>query len=181
MEPEERDMPRTIPMSWIQQCWQFIDLSHDHHSMARWIPPPKGFHAHMLNPYPRHRISIVPQNWDWWVIQECLGRFHVGMLATRSWSRNLQRWPYVLKFQIHLLRKTLVSKFDLKHDPLSMEPEERDTRSTIPMSWIQRNQQFVDWRHGHDSMARSIPPPTRFHGHLSNPYKGHRIPAMHQN
>ena len=89
----------------------------------------------------------------WWVIQECLGRFHVGMLAIRSWSRNLQRWPYVLKFHIHLLRKTLVSKFDLKHDPLSMEPQERDTRSTIPMSWIQRNQQFVDWRHGHDSMA----------------------------
>ena len=42
--------------------------------------------------------------------------------------------PYVQKFHIPLLRKTLVSKIDLKHDPLSMEPEERATPTTILMS-----------------------------------------------
>ena len=31
--------------------------------------------------------------------------------------------PYAQKFHIPLLRKTLVSKIDLKHDPLSMDLE----------------------------------------------------------
>ena len=31
--------------------------------------------------------------------------------------------PYVEKFHIPLLSKTLVSKIDQKHDPLSMDPE----------------------------------------------------------
>ena len=31
--------------------------------------------------------------------------------------------PYVQKFDIRLLRKTLVSKINLKQDPLSKDPE----------------------------------------------------------
>ena len=31
------------------------------------------------------------------VMQACLGRFHVGMLATRSWSRNMKIWPLCAK------------------------------------------------------------------------------------
>ena len=41
---------------------------------------------------------------------------------------------YVQKFHIPLLTKSLVSKIDLKHDPLSMDLEERETPSTISMS-----------------------------------------------
>ena len=45
-------LPSTIPMSWIQRCWQFIDPSNDHHSITHWIPPPTVFQGHLLNPYP---------------------------------------------------------------------------------------------------------------------------------
>ena len=83
-------------------------------------------------------------------------------------------------FQIPLLRKTIVSKIYLKQDPLSMDPEYRANPSTIPMSWIQRSQRFVDPSHGHHSMARWSPPPTGFQGHLLNPYMGHRMEIVHQ-
>ena len=42
--------------------------------------------------------------------------------------------PYVKKFHIPLLIKTLVSKFDLKEDPWSMDLDERGNPSTIAMS-----------------------------------------------
>ena len=45
-------------------------------------------------------------------MQAYLGMYYVGTLATPSW----------LKFHIHLLSKTLVSKIDQKNGPLSMEP-----------------------------------------------------------
>ena len=89
--------------------------------------------------------------------------------------------PYVLKFHIPLLSKTLVSKIDLKQDPLSMDPDERDTPTTIMMSWIQQSWQFIDPINGDHSMAHWIPPPTCFQGHLLNPYLGHRMEIVHQN
>ena len=36
------------------------------------------------------------------------------------------------------------------------------------MSWIQRSQWFIDLSNSHDSMARWIPPPIGFQGHLLN-------------
>ena len=42
-------------------------------------------------------------------------------------------YPYVKKFRIPLLSKTLVSKIDLKEDPWAMELEERGTPSNILM------------------------------------------------
>ena len=89
-------------------------------------------------------------------------------------------YPYVQKFHISLLSKTLVSKIDLKQNPLSMELENRATPRTILMSWIQQSQRMVDPIHDHHSMARWIPPPIGFQGHLLNPYLGHRMEIMHQ-
>ena len=47
----------------------------------------------------------------------CLGRFHMGMVATIFWLRNLKVNPYVQKLHIPLLGKPLDSKIDLKVDP----------------------------------------------------------------
>ena len=89
--------------------------------------------------------------------------------------------PYVQKFRIHLLRKTLVSKIDQKNDPLSMDPEQRATPISILMSWIQWIQHLVDLSNDHYFITRWIPPLTGFHGHLLNPYSRHRMEIVHQN
>ena len=91
--------------------------------------------------------------------------FYGGTVATIFGSSNLQSWPYVQKFHIHLLTKTLVSKIDLKYNPLSMEPQERESPSTIPMSSIERSRWFVYLSHKHHSMVRWIPPSKGFHEH----------------
>ena len=62
--------------------------------------------------------------------------------------------PYMLKFHIPLESKTLVSKIDLKQDPLSMELEERDTPSTISTSLIKWIHRFIDLSHSHNFMER---------------------------
>ena len=53
--------PSTIPMSWIQWSRRFVNPSNGHDSMAHWIPPPTGFHRHLFNPYPRHRMETMYQ------------------------------------------------------------------------------------------------------------------------
>ena len=52
--------------------------------------------------------------------------------------------------------------------------------STIPMSWIQQSQWFIDPSNGHDFVACWIPSPTGFQGHLLNPYLGHRMETVHK-
>ena len=60
------------------------------------------------------------------VLQVCLCIFHVETLERSSLLINFNVYLYVKKLCIPLLRKTLASKIDLKHDPYAMEPEERD-------------------------------------------------------
>ena len=56
-------------------------------------------------------------------MQAFLGIFHVGMLANGIDGRGICKVdPYVYKFCIPLLSKTLLSKIDQKNDPLSMDP-----------------------------------------------------------
>ena len=93
--------------------------------------------------------------------------------------------PHVQKFHVHILSKNLVSKIDQNNGLFSMEPDLHGTRleghpNTIPMSWIQWSQWFVDPSNGHDSVACWIPPPIGFQGHLLNPYSGHRMETVYQ-
>ena len=116
-----------------------------------------------------------------WVMQACLGRFHVGTLDTHSWSRNLQSRPLCAEIRHSLTEKNpsfqnWPKKWSLVHG-LILEGHP----STILMSWIQHSWRFVDPSNGHDSMARWIPPPIGFQGHLLNPYLGNIMETMHQN
>ena len=113
-------------------------------------------------------------------MQACLGMYYVGTLATPSQSSNMRIWPPCAKIS-HALTKQNPSfqnwpkKWSLIHGTrLEGHP------STIPMSWIQRSGRFVDPSNGHDSVARWIPPPTGFQGHLLNPYPGHRMETVHK-
>ena len=112
-------------------------------------------------------------------MQACLGRLHVGMLATSSRSRNLQSWPLCAKISHSLTKKNpsfqnWPKKWSLVHGP-KVEGNPR----IISMSWIQWSRRFVDPSDGHHSMALWSPPPTGFQGHILNPYLGHRMEIMH--
>ena len=56
-------------------------------------------------------------------MQVCLGIFHVETLSTCPFLGTCKDDPYVQKFHIHLLSKTLVSKIDKKYYPLFMDPK----------------------------------------------------------
>ena len=107
--------------------------------------------------------------------------FHVGTLATCSWSRNLQILPLCAKIS-HSLTKQIPSfqnwpkKWYLVYGPI-LEGHPR----TTPMSWIQWSWWFIDPSSGHHSMTHWIQPPTGFQGHLLNPNLGHRMETVHQN
>ena len=113
-------------------------------------------------------------------MQVFLGSFHVRILATCSRLRNLQSWPLCAKFGHSLTEQNpsfqnWPKKWSLVHGTwLEGHP------STILMSWIQQSQRFIDLSNGHDFVARWIPPPTGFQGHLLNPYSGHRMEIVHQ-
>ena len=79
--------------------------------------------------------------------------------------------PYVKKFCIPLLRKTLVSKIDLKQDPLSLwaRVEGQPYHSPHVLQWIQR---LIDPSHDHHYMVCWSPPPTGFQGLMLNLYRG---------
>ena len=162
MEPDERGNPRTIPMSWIQHIQRFIDLSHGHHSMARWIPPPTGFQGHLLNPYLGHRMEIVHQN-EFQVVHASVFRdiscgktrhtFTVEEFAklTPMWkishsltkqNPSFQNWPKI---------GSLVHGTRVEGHPYN-----------YTYFWIQWCQWFIDPSHNCHSMARWIPPPTGF-------------------
>ena len=152
--------------------------------MAHWIPPPTGFQGHLLNPCPGHRMETVHQNGvpvgHASVFREfpCGNTRHIFMVKEFA---KLTPNPYVQKFDIPLLRKTLVSKIDQKNDPLYMYPDKRSSHSTILMSWIQRSWRFLNPSNDHHSMAHWSPPHRGFQGHLLNPYPGHRVEIMHKN
>ena len=113
-------------------------------------------------------------------MQVCLGMCYVGTLATPSRSSNMRIWPPCAKISPSLTKQNpsfenWPKKWSLIHGTrLEGHP------NTIPMSWIQWSRRFVDPSNGHDSVARWIPPPTGFQGHLLNPYPGHRMETVHQ-
>ena len=94
-----------------------------------------------------------------WVMQTCLSMCYVVILSPSSQSSNMRIWP---PCQIHLLRKTLVSKIDKKKWSLVHGPRVEGHSSTIMMYWIQQSQRFINLSNGHQSMERWIPPPTGF-------------------
>ena len=113
-------------------------------------------------------------------MQACLGRFHVGILATCSRSRNLQSQPICVEIGHSLTEQNPSFQNWPKKWSLVHGTRLEDHPSTISMSWIQRSQRFVYLSNGHDSMARWIPPPADFQGHLLNPYPRNRIETMHK-
>ena len=116
----------------------------------------------------------------WWVMKVCLGRFHVETLATCSWSRNFQSWPLCAKIGHSLTEQNPSFQNSPKQWSLVHGTKLEGHPSTFPMSWIQRSWHFIGPSNGHDSMARWIPPPIGFQGHLLNPYPGHRMETVHK-
>ena len=114
-------------------------------------------------------------------MQACLGMFHVGTLATCSKSSNMQSWPPYAKISHSLNEQNPSFQNWPKNWFLIYGTKLEGLPRTIPMSWIQQSQQFIDLSNDHHSIAHWIPPPTGFQGHLLNPYPGHRMETMHQN
>ena len=113
-------------------------------------------------------------------MQVCLGMCYVGTLATPSWSSNMRIWPPCAEFGHSLTEQNPSFQNWPKKWSLIHGTRLEGLPSTILMSWIQLSQWLIDPRNGHDSMARWIPPPTGFQGHLLNPYPGRRMETMHQ-
>ena len=121
--PRVEGHPRTISMSWIQRSWRFVDSSNGHHSIACWIPPPIGFQGHLLNPYPGHKMETMHQKWVPASNTSFFRYFPYGNASQMFTIKEFPKLTLCEKISHYLLSKNLVSKIDLKKDPLSMELE----------------------------------------------------------